>query len=140
MTTTAHNSYVITVPSPDGEMFVNCIEDKGKLFRVEVYIGKAGSALAAWANSASSLVNLALENDVDISSIICNLLGISSDKSTKIGNIEIKSGPDSLAVGLVKYKRLKLEESLEELRIIYEDEEGLDVHPRIANRKYRIDN
>jgi hypothetical protein len=123
-------------------MFVNCIEDAGqinadnKLTRVELYIGKAGSNLAAWADSASSLVNLALESGVPLNSIIASLLGISSDKATRIADIEIKSGPDSLAIGLLKYKRIKLEQSLNALGINNELEQVVN-RPRIKNRKYR---
>lgn len=96
---------VVHVKTPDGEMFVVINEDrKSASDNIQIYIGKAGSAIAAWAYALSCMINLALDHGADLTEILEDISGVSSDKLSITANAtKVKSGPDGVAIALLRY-------------------------------------
>ncbi len=99
-------SFTMKVETPDGNMFISVCEDgAGSPIRIEITIGKAGTALMAWANAVSRLSTLALNRGVSLTEILCEVSGISSERQATrlLGRTSVKSGPDGLAKALMMY-------------------------------------
>lgn len=108
----------IHVPTPDGTMTVNFIEDHdGNLIDVHIFIGKTGASLAAWTNGMSLLLRQLLEVGKDITEILVSLSNITTHRIvyTESSKAPIRSGVDGLAYAIMRYNedrrtRTKLEE------------------------------
>lgn len=96
------DSYTIRVPSPDGVLYVHCIEGApGKLDEIDINVGKAGSSVSAWAEGVKRLINLSLLSS-SLSDVLSNISNISSDKSIK----HIRSGTEAVFYALMIYRNL----------------------------------
>lgn len=96
-------SYTAKVITPDGTMFVNISERDSKPYRVDATIGKAGSAVNAWAQALSLSVTLALQNGISLYDIIEGLSNNATDRISYSNGRVIRSGPDGLVNGLSIY-------------------------------------
>lgn len=105
------NCISIMVRTPDGTITVMIEESDAKRpVRCEIFIGKAGSSLRAWAQSLSELITLLLPH-VSISHIIQCLSNQNSDKIIRTDKgVYIHSGPSGVAYCLHRYNRYKQEE------------------------------
>ena len=100
-------SVTIKVPTPDGTMYV-CISDyEGRPWRVDITIGKAGSALMAWAHSLARLCTMALQGSASLDDLINELAGVTSDKLTMNQRTEVRSGPEGVAIAFLRYLEQK---------------------------------
>jgi|SRR6478735_8094885 len=99
----------IRVKAPEGDMIVIFSEDDNKPVRVEIFIGKAGNTLRAWATSFAEIISLALQNGADLDEL-CNVLyGQVSDKNVMdTSGLVVSSGPEAFALAILKYKAYKL--------------------------------
>lgn len=126
------NSHAIRIPTPDGTLNVFIIENvDGVPFEIQLVIGKAGSALAAWADATARLCSTLLQtNACKINDLIEHLSSTNGDKISFTDSREpVRSGPDGLALALTKYQRSKFDE----MRItlgLPEDDEYLDENER----------
>lgn len=101
-------SVTIKVATPDGTMFVNIVDtEDGRPTRVIITIGKAGSALMAWADSISRLATRLFKNGSSVNEVIQELTGIRADRLSLSGETEITSGPEGLAKALLIYQEYK---------------------------------
>ena len=99
-------SATVRVETPDGTAFVIISEDgSGRPVRIEVIIGKAGAALAAWAYALSNLMTTLLQKGLTLEDILYDIAGISSDKvMARIADRpSAKSGPDGIAKAIIIY-------------------------------------
>lgn len=121
------DAIVINIPSPDGTMNVVFAEHEGKPVKVEIYIGKAGTTLRAWATCFAELMSMGLQNGIDIDTYCNMLIGQTSGKAIfyKPG-IEIKSGPEAVGMAILKYKHHRYSLLSKELGL-EDDDERLDV-------------
>lgn len=105
-----YDAVSIHVKSPDGDMTVIFSEENGRPIRVEIFIGKSGHSLRAWAVSFSEIVSLGLQNGVDLDSF-CNVLyGQTTDKITlDTSGLNVTSGPEAFALAILKYKKYKMD-------------------------------
>ena len=120
MMTNKYPGESIRVATPDGHLTVFILENEdGIPFEIQIIIGKSGSALAAWANSTAALCSMLLQTStVKINDLIPILLGQNGDKvSITTEGIKVKSGPDGLAVALLKYQNGKFDKMREALGI-----------------------
>ena len=94
----------ICVDSPDGKVFVHCDESaEGKLVRVMINIGKAGSAIHSWADALGRMITGMLESR-DILDIISELSNLSTAKSVRnMRGFNVRSGPDAVFYALLLY-------------------------------------
>lgn len=129
----------IKVESPDGTMFVTVMENEGTFpFKILVNIGKAGSALNAWATCLADFVSDALPR-IGVNSVINRLMNITSDKSptatpdtvSNDGVVYVRSGPEAIAYALIKYRTERQRELMRNLGI--RDEDDLEDFYRPAN-------
>lgn len=105
--TRSFNSFVFRVESPDGNAYIQILESKpGEIEHIIMHIGKAGSSVNAWCQGVADLTALAIKNDVPVSQIIATLQGISSAKPRRVlkGGYDVRSGPEALAIALIKYR------------------------------------
>jgi ribonucleoside-diphosphate reductase alpha chain len=110
-------------------MFVNVMEDdSGEPFQIIINIGKAGSAIAAWANAASAMLTVGLRSGVPIETFLTELSSITSSGSARSVNSVCTSGPEGLWMALIRYRRRKFQELEEKL----EDEGLLDTEDEDA--------
>lgn len=102
------NAYTLRVPSPDGEIFVHCDEDgDGKLIRVLINIGKAGSAVTSWADGLARVITLSLRF-YDLTTILEELSENRSDRFVfSTTRVKIRSGVDAVFHALLMYRNLK---------------------------------
>lgn len=102
------DAVTIKVKAPEGDMIVIFSEDKGKPVRVEIFIGKAGNTLRAWATSFAESITVGLENGASLEEF-CNVLyDQASDKSvTDDSGLAVRSGPEAFALAILKYKRYR---------------------------------
>lgn len=112
MEQTKFDGITIQVPSPDGTMFVTIMEDNvGKPVGVDIHIGKAGAAVAAWANALARIMNVALDRGATINDLAVELSNMTSDKRRDTANGEpVRSAIEAVWLALVKYKRDKFEQ------------------------------
>ena len=102
---------VIRVATPDGTLFLIVDEDtSGKPVDIRMEIGKAGTAIRAWSEAAGKLLTLAINKGVTLEEVITEISNITSDRLVYHGRVPIRSGPDGLAYGLVRYKGHKYDE------------------------------
>lgn len=100
-------AYTIKVESPDGVMFVHCTERNDKLVHVLINIGKAGSAISAWADAMGRMITSALVHQ-PLSVIIDELSNITADRVTRTDSgIFVKSGPEAVFYALMIYNSHK---------------------------------
>lgn len=110
-----YQSVAIEVPTPDGLMFVIIMEDDfHNPKELQIHIGKAGSNIAAWADTTARLATLAFSNGVTLSKIVEQISGITSDRVRFIAKgAPIRSGPEGIALALMKYAQAKFKEKLD---------------------------
>ena len=99
------NSYTIKVPSPDGTVFVHCIESAPSILEeIDINIGKAGASVSAWADGLKRVINLSLRTS-PLSDVLVQISNISSDKSTlSPRRSNIRSGVDAVFYALMVYR------------------------------------
>lgn len=110
-----YKSTTYRVYTPDGTMFVNIMEDEeANVKGILVNIGKAGSALSAWAQATATMVTLALSNGVPLQAIIDELKDITSDGHARIGaSADARSGPEGIYSALIQFRNDKRAEGLD---------------------------
>lgn len=97
-------SVTIRVKTPDGTMFVNISERNHIPYRIDITIGKAGSAIQAWAAAASALLTLAVRSGLNLHILIEELSNITADKITSgLDGRLIRSGPEGIVSALTIY-------------------------------------
>ena len=122
-----HNSLVSRVKSPDGTIFVIVTENEEKEpVLVQINIGKAGTAVTAWASALASIITVALESGVKLERILTELSSITSGSAPRVANTPVRSGPEGVYVGLMHYRRAKSEELKQELNGVYNADEDED--------------
>jgi ribonucleoside-diphosphate reductase alpha chain len=109
---------VAQVKTPDGTMFVAIHEKAGIPCGTSIWIGKAGSNLAAWADACARLITLAIEHGVELNEVYEELSSTTSDKLAFTANrVPIRSGPEGVAVALLRYEQHKSKEIQDKLNI-----------------------
>lgn len=101
------NSYTIRVDSPDGAVFVHCIESApARLEEVQITIGKTGSSVRAWADALAQMITASLKAH-DLTDILVRLSNLSTDKSVLNSRlVKVRSGPDAVFQALMLYKSI----------------------------------
>lgn len=118
---TIFESRMMRVQTPDGQMYVNVMEDKdGDPFQVIINIGKAGSSVAAWAGALGAVISAGLQSGTKLEVYLTELSNITSDGSARTIKSPCRSGPEGVWVCLVRYRKEKFKELRERL-----GEEGL---------------
>lgn len=127
---TLFKGYNFRVYTPDGTMFVDIMEDTdGQPIEVHAFIGKAGSAVAAWAAATCGMVSLGLRRGIPLQDIINELADITSDGTARIGNAtDVRSGPEGVYSALINYRNAKREEANAA------EAEGVDVRDSSSTR------
>lgn len=129
MDDTALNSVSIRVPTPDGTLFVNIMEDDtGKPVGMLIHIGKTGASVMAWAEGMARACTMAMQRGAGINDLISEFSSITTDRITMLqeGSV-VRSGPEGVAVALMKYRREKFKELKETLGVRDDNE-----RPRIG--------
>lgn len=103
-------AYSVMVETPDGTMWVTIIERDGNPVQVLISIGKAGSALMAWAFAMERMITRLLEHE-SIYTIIEEVSGITSEKLkvNRRGGV-CRSGPEGIAQAFLDYRKEKFRE------------------------------
>lgn len=99
------DSVQYTINTPDGKIYVFLMEKSpGVVEEIDVNIGKAGNAVAAWAFAVKEFINFALAKGTSLVEITSLLSSITSSRSTFLGQgVECRSGPEGLAIALRRY-------------------------------------
>jgi hypothetical protein len=102
----------IRVSTPDGTLFVHIAEDdEGKLKQIMLNLGKAGTAVSAWANALASTLTLSIELGATLEDLTELLSNITSGSSARLGiGGNCTSGPEGVWMALMHYRREKHEE------------------------------
>lgn len=104
-------SYSVQQDTPDGRMFVHISEHNGMPVDIRINIGKAGTNLNAWGEACARLVTRLLPK-IGVHGVIEELSGITSSglKVLEKGGI-CRSGPEGIALALLKYRKQKYKEN-----------------------------
>jgi ribonucleoside-diphosphate reductase alpha chain len=96
-------SVQMKVRTPDGTMFVNVMEDAdGKPFQIIINIGKAGSAIAAWAQALAATMSAGLQSGVKMEAFLTELSSITSSNRARTVDSTATSGPERLNLKSLK--------------------------------------
>lgn len=90
--------------TPDGDTTIIVLDSTPP--EVQLFIGKAGSRVSAWAYALARMTNIALRY-MSLDAVITELADISSDRSTFVNNVECRSTAEALSFALSEYKRVK---------------------------------
>lgn len=125
-----YNSIHERVNTPDGTLFVHIIEDdNGQPIMVQISGPKAGTSVSAWIDGLARAVNIAIANGVDWMRFIEEFSGITTSKALRlVKGAQCRSGPEGVAIALMRYRDGKNEEIEEE--IDDSDDESDDIRPR----------
>lgn len=100
-------SYSIAVNTPDGEMFVHIAEENDMPKFILINIGKAGTNIAAWGDAIARVATAMLPVR-GVHGVIEELSGLSSARFSILeGGQVCHSGPEGLALALLKYNAIK---------------------------------
>lgn len=115
-----YHGWSIRVLTPDGTIFVHFGEDeKHKLKGIWLNLGKAGSAVAAWAYALQEMINFSIDNGATLEDLIEKLASITSDGSPRIGiGGRCKSGPEGIWMALMLYRKELHKEAKKNVRFI----------------------
>ena len=103
-----YENFTFSLPTPDGDATIFIVEDEaGKIIRVDITIGKAGSSVAAWCNGFSRMLTFAINQGVALDAVIEELSDIASDRFQFSDGVPIRSGPEAMAIAFKKYRALK---------------------------------
>jgi hypothetical protein len=94
--------------TPDGDVTIFIVDDIKP--SIQIFIGKCGSTVAAWAYALAEMTTFALENR-SLDEVIDKLSNISSDRVTFSRGVQCKSTAEALAFSLLEYKRAKLNDA-----------------------------
>lgn len=121
-----YQSVQMKVRTPDGTMFVNIMEKDGQPFQVIINIGKAGSAVAAWAQALASMISAGLQAGVKFETFLTELSSITSSNLARTVHSTCTSGPEGVWQAFVRYRndRFKmLQEQLGAEGLLEEEDE-----------------
>lgn len=102
MTTIANWSF--RWKTPDGACTIFVSDESTP--HIQIFIGKAGSTISAWAWALAEMTNFALSSQT-LEAVIEKLSDISSDRSVFSNNVHCRSTAEALAFSLIEYKRAK---------------------------------
>lgn len=120
-----YQSMQMRVQTPDGTMFVNVMDDEeGNPTQVIINIGKAGSAIAAWAHALSAMITVGLKAGVKLEVYLTELSSITSDKRARTISSTCTSGPEGVWMALVRYRKEKFKQLQEQLGDLLEEEDS----------------
>lgn len=119
-----YNATSIRVKTPDGTMTVFITEDEtGNPFLLNIFLGKAGTSVAAWAAATATLCSALLESRKSgISDLVQMMSGITSARSLRlVDGISVSSGPEGLVLALMKYRDSNFAVAIDDDDDDYED-------------------
>lgn len=90
--------------TPDGDCTIFILDSDP--VQVQLFIGKGGSTMGAWAWALAEMTNFALESR-SLDEVIDKLSDISSDRATFSNNVQCRSTAEALSFSLSEYKRAK---------------------------------
>lgn len=126
---------VIKIRTPDGTLFAIVIENKdGSINSFQFTIGKAGSAVTAWATALAGIMTLAIKNGVTLEQLMSELSGITSEREARTLGSICRSGPEGVFMALMRYKRSRFEKVAESLGMVDKDNRGASVAPWARQR------
>jgi hypothetical protein len=109
-----YKSESIHARTPDGTLYTFIMEDEqGDPKQIKIVIGKAGTAVAAWADALESMINKLLLRGESLQEICEQLKDITTDKSSgsRFGtSVVVRSGPEGLYTCLFRYLKGKKDE------------------------------
>jgi len=103
-----YENFTFSLPTPDGDATIFIVEgEDGKIVRVDITIGKAGSSVAAWCNGFSRMLTFAINKGVSLDDVIEELSDIASDRFQFSDGVPIRSGPEAMAIAFKKYRAIR---------------------------------
>ena len=104
MTKNKWNSFTFQVQTAEGKAYIFIDEDSpGKIERVHVQIGKAGSSLNALCSSLAEMTTSKIKKD-GLAEAIVSLSGTYSDRIAMHHGMPIRSVPEAIMYALMQYR------------------------------------
>jgi ribosomal protein L11 methylase PrmA len=127
-----YNNVTERVQTPDGTLFVIIIEnEEGIPIMIQVSGAKTGTPVAAWCDALVRVCNIALAQGVDFMQLIEEFSNITTSKAIRlVSGVTSRSGPEGVAIALMRYRDGKSIEREEEEELDDSDDESDDVRPR----------
>lgn len=98
-------SLTFRIKSPQGSVYVQIIErEHGKIEKIIVTVGKAGSVINALCGGVAELVTHMLKGGISITDIIITLSGITADKLHTTNGMDVHSPIDAIVIALMQYR------------------------------------
>lgn len=99
-----YKNFTHRIKTPDGTAIISIVYSKpGVIEHLEMNIGKAGSAVAAWCNAFSRMTFLALQS-TSLDEVIDLLSDIATDRVVYADGVTCRSGPEAMAIALRNYR------------------------------------
>jgi hypothetical protein len=105
-------SISIEVDTPDGIMYVTIMEVDNQPVKMQIIIGKAGTAIMAWAQATSDLATAVLSTGAGVNKLIEIFSMQTSGSAPKLGKdgLHLRSGPEGVCKALIIYRTMKFRE------------------------------
>lgn len=98
-------SLTFRIKSPQGSVYVQIIErEHGKIEKIIVTVGKAGSVINALCGGVAELVTHMIHSGISITDIIITLSGITADKLSITDGMEVHTPVDAVVIALMQYR------------------------------------
>jgi len=105
-TRTKWDNVTIKLRCPEGTAFIEIAEEyPGKINRISITIGKAGSSVNAQAYAIAELTTELFNLGKSINDVIAKLTGITSDRVVRAeSGVDVRSIPEALILALHQYR------------------------------------
>ncbi len=119
-----YNNFSYRVPSPEGTVTIFILEDSNGIpSGIQIFIGKAGSAIQVWSLAFAEIVTAGLMSGSLSIQDIMNICSSQATDKAKLadGGIMVRSGVEALYIALHRYTEDKFEKMRVELGLSSED-------------------
>jgi len=109
----SYTQYTYKYPTPDGTVYVVIAEEpiSEKPTHIFIHLGKSGTLTRAWSEALASIINLAISGGARLEDIANGISNITTDRVAHEGRINVRSGPEGIALSFLHYSQMKAKQT-----------------------------
>lgn len=104
-------SYTIRVNTPSSTIYVNVVEEAGRISDVVINAGKTGTEVFACCSAVAALISCIVKQERGLEKVLEAISNITADKSRgNSDNVQCRSIPEGIYYALIQYRDIKYKE------------------------------